>query len=88
MCNQRIMLIITILLGPLKFGGWRQQSHGRRPCENWFAGIKNIHAYSWLAHSRKYLESVERERRHSHVAKVCLPVLRLPQPSRVKCNGN
>lgn len=34
------------------------------------AGVKNIHAYSWLAHSRKYLESVERERRHSHAAKV------------------
>ena len=37
------------------------------------AGVKNIHAYSWLAHSRKYLESVERERRHSHAAKVREP---------------
>jgi hypothetical protein len=37
------------------------------------AGVKNIHAYSWLAHSRKYLESVERERRHSHAAKVRSP---------------
>ena len=35
-----------------------------------FPGVKNIHAYSWLAHSRKYLESVERERRHSLAAKV------------------
>ena len=37
--------------------------------------MKNIHAYSWLAHSRKYLESVERERRHSLAAKVCSSAL-------------
>jgi hypothetical protein len=40
-----------------------------------FAGVKNIHAYSWLAHSRKYLESVERERRHSLAAKVNSPYI-------------
>ncbi len=40
------------------------------PLQHCDAGVKNIHAYSWLAHSRKYLESVEREKRHSHAAKV------------------
>ena len=35
-------------------------------------GVKNIHAYSWLAHSRKYLESVEREKRSSDAQKVNL----------------
>jgi len=28
------------------------------------AGVKNIHAYSWLAHARKYLESIASEKRH------------------------
>ena len=28
------------------------------------AGVKNIHAYSWLAHARKYLESIAREKTH------------------------
>ncbi len=27
-------------------------------------GVKNIHAYSWLAHARKYLESIASEKRH------------------------
>ncbi len=49
--------------------------HADRHVSQWpgrlvFAGVKNIHAYSWLAHSRKYLESVEREKRHSHAVKV------------------
>jgi hypothetical protein len=39
-------------------------------CKHFVSGVKNIHAYSWLAHSRKYLESVEREKRHMHAAKV------------------
>jgi hypothetical protein len=42
-------------------------------CAVMIAGVKNIHAYSWLAHSRKYLESVEHERRHSLAAKVNKP---------------
>ena len=33
------------------------------------AGVKNIHAYSWLAHARKYLESIAREKKHASARK-------------------
>ncbi len=31
--------------------------------------MKNIHAYSWLAHARKYLESIAREKKHASARK-------------------
>lgn len=34
------------------------------------AGVKNIHAYSWLAHSRKYLEAMASEKAANAAQKV------------------
>lgn len=33
-------------------------------------GVKNIHAYSWLAHSRKYLEAMASEKAANAAQKV------------------
>jgi len=35
-----------------------------------YTGVKNIHAYSWLAHARQYLESIAKEKKYlaSHKA--------------------